>query len=343
MWNAQPQQVRNPLSDAVRRAATYLADEVPRWSEENHCFSCHNNGDGARALFVAREIGHAVPPAALADTLQWLRHPGRWDDNRGNPAFSDKKLARIQFAASLLAASEAGLIGEKRPLIEAAESLLPYQEPEGFWKVDAEGSVGSPTTWGSHLATHSVRRLLVATEDERFRAPASRAAMWLSKAALRTVVDAAATIMAFADPRFRHGDSPDTQAKLQQAIRLVLEAQASDGGWGPYPKSPSEPFDTAVVLLALTLLHETQFEEPMARGRAYLLEIQLPSGGWPETTRPSGAQSYAQHISTSAWATLALLAGPVDGDSTRRQAERMSPGEGPAVLLLHRLPRNPAS
>jgi hypothetical protein len=45
----------------------------------------------------------------------------------------------------------------------------------------------------------------------------------------------------------------------------------------------------------------------IGQGRAYLIETQLPSGGWPETTRPPGAQSYAQHISTSGWATLALL------------------------------------
>ena len=34
---------------------------------------------------------------------------------------------------------------------------------------------------------------------------------------------------------------------------------------------------------------------------------QEPDGGWVETTRPSGNQSYAQRVSTSGWATLALL------------------------------------
>ena len=38
-----------------------------------------------------------------------------------------------------------------------------------------------------------------------------------------------------------------------------------------------------------------------------LLDSQEPDGGWPETTRPPGASSYAHRISTSGWALLALL------------------------------------
>jgi hypothetical protein len=34
-----------------QRAIDYLAREVPRWSAGNHCYSCHNNGDGARLIF----------------------------------------------------------------------------------------------------------------------------------------------------------------------------------------------------------------------------------------------------------------------------------------------------
>jgi len=53
--------------------------------------------------------------------------------------------------------------------------------------------------------------------------------------------------------------------------------------------------------------NEPQARGAMARGRAFLVARQQPGGGWPETTRPPGAQSYAQHISTSGWATLALI------------------------------------
>ena len=38
------------------KALAYLAIEVPRWSSEHKCFSCHNNGDGARALYLAIKL-----------------------------------------------------------------------------------------------------------------------------------------------------------------------------------------------------------------------------------------------------------------------------------------------
>jgi hypothetical protein len=86
----------------------------------------------------------------------------------------------------------------------------------------------------------------------------------------------------------------------------IVAAQASDGGWGPRVHSPSEPFDTAIVVLALSRAGEGA--EAVVRGRAYLIANQEKDGGWAETTRPPGGHSYAQHISTSGWATQALLA-----------------------------------
>ena len=63
------------------------------------------------------------------------------------------------------------------------------------------------------------------------------------------------------------------------------------------------------MLLALEPLRkEKEVAAMLKRGRAYLLAVQEEDGSWPETTRPAGSVSYAQRISTSGWATLALLA-----------------------------------
>jgi hypothetical protein len=78
-------------------------------------------------------------------------------------------------------------------------------------------------------------------------------------------------------------------------------------------------FDTALVLLALTPLRRDpmlaapafsndQLAEAIARGRAHLIAQQAPDGSWIETTRPSKQESYAQRISTTGWALLALMA-----------------------------------
>ena len=80
------------------RALAYLAREVPRWSAENHCFSCHNNGDAARAR-TRRSASAGRRARGDADTDRWLARPEGWDRNGGDGPISDKALARVQFTA----------------------------------------------------------------------------------------------------------------------------------------------------------------------------------------------------------------------------------------------------
>jgi hypothetical protein len=167
---------------------------------------------------------------------------------------------------------------------------------DGAWQVDGETSIGSPVTYGGALATTLAKRVLELAGDD-FRERANRAGTWLREAPLVSVVDAAAVLMGVRDSQ-----------KQQDCLQFIRRAQASDGGWGPVPHAPPEPFDTAVVLLALnTLERAPDITALIDRGRAWLLRTQLPHGGWQETTRPAGGQSYAQHISTAGWATLALV------------------------------------
>lgn len=277
----------------AERALAYLSAEVPKWRSENGCFSCHNNGDGARALYAARKAGRQVQPSVLGQTNDWLSAPDTWEDGRSDGPNSDKRLARMQFAAALAAAVESGAIADRQPLLRAAESLLPLQSQDGAWEIEDEGeAAGSPVTWGTALATYSVRATLQSADAKRFALAIEKAGQWLRTLTPRYTPDAAAVLLAFPAEK--------------QLVERFTRTQTSDGGWGPVPKAPAEPFDTALVLLALTRADGDN--TAVARGREFLIKLQLPSGGWPETTRPAGSQSYAQHISTTAWATMALLA-----------------------------------
>ena len=285
------------------RAVAFLSKEVPRWSKENGCYSCHNNGDGARALYVAKRLSHPVTREALADTTAWLLRPNEWDNNKGNPGFSDKKLARIQFAASLLEALDAGEIRDAKLLVEAANALEKEQERDGSWRVDVESAIGSPATYGTYLATYMARRTLEKADAVRFAVQIARADSFLTEAKVETMLAAAAVALGLHDRL-----DPRAKNSAFEAVILILRSQASDGGWGPYLNAPSEAFDTAIVLLALLEYGDQPgVRARIALGRNYLIQTQLPSGGWPETTRPPGAQSYAEHISTSGWAALALV------------------------------------
>lgn len=260
----------------AERAAAYLAGEVPRWARENRCYSCHNNGDGARVLFLARRKGEAVSDAALADSVEWLRRPTAWGDARGAPGASNPSLARIQFASALLESR----LPDPGPLREAARSLARLQLPDGSWTVDAGGIPGAPVTWGRALATHMARRVVAAAG---LRAPARKASAWLQAARPENSVDAAALLL----------DAPSRR----DCVEYLRRTQQPDGSWG-------EVFDTALAVLALDAAGETA---PAAHGREFLVRMQQPEGGWQETTRPSGGVSYAEHISTTAWALEALL------------------------------------
>jgi hypothetical protein len=280
-WSGEPEQ----------RALRYLAGEVHQWSPYNKCFSCHNNGDGARALFTAARLKYSLDRTLVAETLRWLGDPTQWEKNEINPAFGDKVLSAIQFGAALTEARKSGLITSDAAVRAAASLIAAAQKNDGSWRIDAGSTTGSPATWGTALATLMARRTLEAAGPGEFVAHAERAANWLEHASPASVPDAAAILMA----------GPRDPALRQRCIEVFRRARTSDGGWGPQPSLPAEVFDTALAMLALP-------DNADARARAWLLKAQLPEGGWTETTRPSGGRSYAQHISTTAWALQALLA-----------------------------------
>ncbi len=293
--------------DAVDRALAFLGREVPLWRTENHCFSCHNNGDAARALYAAVRSGRRLKPEALAETTAWLRQPERWEHNGGEGEFSDKKLAVIQFSAALVDALHTDTTLDRAPLKQAAAMVAAEQEDDGSWRIDAPGALGSPATYGRHLATAAALRVLRAADDPRLAANLDRAERWLAGERPKAILDAAATMIGL------HGvDAPAAAQQRRRCLELLRGAQGEAGGWGPYPPSPPEPFDTAVALLALSqtapALQDEQHAARLARGRRYLIETQRENGSWAETTRPTGAISYAQRLSTTGWATLALLA-----------------------------------
>jgi hypothetical protein len=299
-----------PLSPSPEaRAVTYLAREVPRWRAEHPCYSCHNNGDAARALIAASRAGHDVA-APLADTLAWIGGPARWDANAQGGGFDDRRLARIQFAGALTSAVAARL-APADALAAAARIVAADQRSDGSWRLDAAQSVGAPATYGSALATWAARRTLAAAGGAVARPAIARADRWLRSLEANNIPDAGGVVLGLE----RAGD-PDAVAQRARALALLRRGQAPDGGWGPYASSPSEAFDTSVALLALASLDDDRARpafdagaraSAIARGRAFLVELQQDDGSWPETTRPTGQVSYAQRISTAGWATLALL------------------------------------
>ncbi|HXX93810.1 MAG TPA: hypothetical protein VEN81_09260, partial [Planctomycetota bacterium] len=226
------------------RAVAFLAREVPEWPARNRCFSCHNNGDGARALLEARRNSFRFDPEALRSTVDWLARPDRWKTAGPPGDASDRRLAVLQFAFALGSASEGEPAGPA--LLRACELLAEFQEPDGSWAVDSGGLPGSPVTYGRTLATVAARSVL-ARGGTSFAGALGRAEAWLRGRAPVTVVEAAALLLGPAGP-----------GQLEACLELVRKGEAPGGGWGPYGTSPPEIFDTALVLLALAPEAETR-------------------------------------------------------------------------------------
>ena len=292
------------------QAVAYLSAEVPRWRREHPCYSCHNNGDGARALIAAVGAGHEIG-VALDDTLAWIAAPERWESNARRGGSEELPLARIQFG-SALASMVAWGRADREALDRAAAMLVGHQQEDGSFRLSESQTVGGATFYGTALATAMAYRVL-ARAGEATRRPVERARAWLRMADTQIVLDASSVLIGL-----ERDDSPEAAAKRQQCLEVLKRGQGPDGGWGPYVTSQSQVFDTALALMALVTvgnveaLHAPTYtgrelEQAIARARQYLESSQSPDGSWLETTRPPNGESYAQRISTTAWALQALL------------------------------------
>jgi hypothetical protein len=160
---------------------------------------------------------------------------------------------------------------------------------------------------------------------EQFDAAIGRANSWLLNAQPKNVLDSAAMVWGLADLGI-----PEASASIAQRLETIRSGQSASGGWGPYVLAPPEPFDTAIVLLALDRLPpDDERNRMIAAGRDYLAATQRPEGNWPATTRPTGLESYPYMISTTAWAALALLATEPIVDSTGDAAKERTRSPAP--------------
>ena len=293
----------DPHAATIARGVGYLVKEVPKWN--------HNNGDAARALLVASAKGYDIG-ASLEDTLTFLKQPAAWDQNKA-PDGVDNALARVQFASALAVAERHGKAAST-DLQAAAKLLVADQKADGSWTLDDSQSIGSATTYGPILATWSARSTLIASGMQPDAFSIVQADRWIRGLAPESVLDAAGTVLALEL-------SSDVMAEnlRRSCLSILRQGQSADtGGWGPYVTAAPQVFDTAIAVLALTALEAEprlarsayrpeQLKEAIANGKKYLASQQKPDGSWPETTRPANQESYAQRISTTAWAMLALL------------------------------------
>jgi len=288
----------------------FLGREVRAWPKENGCFSCHNNGDAFRSLLVAFETKKITDLGSGRETLEWLGRSSDWrrSGGRAETPETDGRLADIQFGWALSMALERGVTTNRAALSTLARRLVEDQALDGGWVVEPAPGAGSPATYGNALATAVAVRILRTAGHAEMDTAMRRAERWMTLQPIRNVA-AAASMLLWPDS----ADDATSQQRRKEAVGFLLSSQTRSGGWGPYRDAPAEVFDTSLAVLALAetgSVVETfpgKIAEARERGLGYLVGQQETDGGWPATTRPSGGESYAQRMSTTAWAAMALM------------------------------------
>lgn len=303
---AQGQNTQTAIDNAVR----YLSKASLTWPSENHCFSCHNNGDAVRVLAQVAPDELKRQENDWQAVYQWLVQPTQWETAKTEEASLSPILAPIQFGSALVALSTAKLLNLSPEAInDTAQLIVQSQDPTGFWAVEAPQHLGSPGTFGNPLATTIAVRILQSLAPNKAAKSIERAKQWANTRQARANLDLAAGILLLTTDKLSTDAGVRDQQRVEIWTQKLINNQTSQGGWGPYPNRFPEIFDTALALLALCEAPRHFVPSSvLERGQRFLLTEQESAGGWPETTRPSGGTSYAQHISTSAWALEAVAA-----------------------------------
>jgi hypothetical protein len=289
-------------SPVIAKGVLYLRESLSKW----------RSGDAIRALLEAGARGYEIG-SSLDDTLNFLKRPSTWDQDKTPGGFGDQRLARVQLASALAVAERHGKAAST-DLEAAAKLLVADQAATGSWELGESQGLGSPATYGAILATWSARTSLIASGMQPDNFTIVQADRWLRGLTVENVFDASALLLAL-------DLTGDVMADglRRTALSIVRTGQAESGGWGPSATAPPQVFDTALAVLALSALNvepriarstyrPEELLAAIAKGQTFIESQQQPDGSWPETTRPAGQKSDIQRISTTAWALLALLA-----------------------------------
>lgn len=297
----------NTIAAAVERSLPLLQQADATFLQKSGCVSCHNQGLTAMALGVVRKQGFQVDE----ETAGFER--------RGTAAFEDLWRDRLLqgLAPGGVAYTLVGLdaVGYPPDFITdaVARDIKMRQLADGHWRPGCGGSrpphCGAEIT-NTALSMRALRLYAPPSAKAEYAQAADRAAAWLAAAPPKTTEDRVFRLLGLAW-------AGQDRAATQKAMRELLDAQRSDGGWADLATLPSGPYSTGEALVALHQAGLAARDAAYQRGVAYLLKTQLTDGSWYAKTRSLAVQPYFdvgfphgvdQWISACAtsWATMAL-------------------------------------
>ena len=303
---AEPAQV----TAAIDRGLAFLAKDAVAWRDEHQCVSCHHAGTVAWAMQEAKQRGHVVDEAVMAEMTKWVAESGPGKTGVPRPSNIPKALntKAIWFALAL-------------------ESLAqPNEVEQNGIKVKLATIVEDQLENGSWASWPETRPPFFGNSDESFTALATLALVPAAKAgdvAAKTALDKGLQWLTTT----KTDDDPQSVAmrlllwtkierpveEWQPLIRKIRERQNADGGWSQAKELASDPWATGQAMYSLSHAGVKSDDPAIQRAQLFLVKSQRPDGSWPITSRPTkpgGAGSTNLIPITgggSSWAVLGLV------------------------------------
>lgn len=170
--------------------------------------------------YAAAKKGYSIPARALKDTTDWVTQPSRWDSNKGDPGFSDKRLAAVKFGAALLAAFESGYTTDLAALRDAVRRLAAEQGTDGSWNIELGNAVGSAATYGTPLATFLALETLRGAKLPELERPIENGKRWLSQVMPNNLLSTSSLLLAMTGNL-----DPTTRSKRQSLLKRALSGE----------------------------------------------------------------------------------------------------------------------
>ena len=297
----------NTARDAVSRSLPLLQRTATSFYEKSGCVSCHNNALTAVTVAAARRQRFAVDERAAHKELATVV-----DDIRATREQALQGIVSPGGQITTLGYILLGLAAEGHKADPGTDAIVRLivlsQLPDGRWR----STYRPPTEASEFTATAVALRGIQLYGNNRatHRRAAAAALSWLRATQANTTEDRVFRLLGLT-----WGGAPTAR---DAAVRELLAAQRSDGGWAQLSSMTSDAYATGSVLVALHQAGVRAGDAAYRRGVQFLLDTQLADGSWFVQTRshptqiyfesgfPHGANQFISAAATN-WATQALI------------------------------------
>jgi ankyrin repeat protein len=294
---------------AVERSLPALQRIDIPFIKKTGCVSCHHNTVVSMAVAAARRNSYRVDESQASEQKQIIAaYLESW---------RERTLQNIPIAGGVDTISYLMLgtraAGQAPDVATDAQAiwLKRRQMPDGRWPVQTiRPPIESNDIEVTAVSMRALQMYAPKPYRQEFLEAVGRARNWLATARAEATEERAFRLLglSWADA---------SKPIIDSAVRELIAAQQSDGGWAQVPTMTSDAYATGEALVALGQVGVGPGDPSFRRGLEFLLRTQLEDGSWFVKSRAEPIQAYFESgfphradqwisAAATAWATTAL-------------------------------------